>query len=196
MADFPAARVPAGEEGSDLLTVGLGVEVLPVFGHVADEENRVVEHHEVLFARVRRVCHQFRAWHVEQLDGHAASVAHAVELREGVAIGQAHPGLPGLAWLGEDAGAQVAGDLGNYRHLGLHAAMGLGVGVAQNAGVVAVLFDDADGVVDDGLGLRGLTGGYHFFGGYRAGEFPAVVGLARQPADQADHQQDEEELAE
>src|SRR5262245_37789471 len=70
------------------------------------------------------------------------------------------------------------------------------MGVTQYAGVVAVLFDDAHGVANDGAGLRGFVGGYDFFGGDRSGEFPAVVGLARQPADQADHQQDEEEFAE
>lgn len=130
MAEFPGVGLPAGEEGEDLLAVGLGVEVLPVFGHVADEEHRVVEHDEVLLAVVALAGHQFGAGHVEQLDGHAAGVVGAVLLRVGVAVGEAHPGVPYLARLGEHALVQVGGQVGVDGDFGLHAAVGLGVGVA------------------------------------------------------------------
>ncbi|MOA61771.1 hypothetical protein D3C78_1869920 [compost metagenome] len=50
MADLPVAWVLAGEEGQDLLALGLGGDVLAVFGHVANEEVRVVEHDEILLA--------------------------------------------------------------------------------------------------------------------------------------------------
>lgn len=192
MADFPGVGLPAGEEGEDLLAVGLGVEVLPVLGHVADEEHRVVEHDEVLLAVVALAGHQFGAGHVEQLDGHAAGVVGAVLLRVGVAVGEAHPGVPHLARLGEHALAQVGGQVGVDGDFGLHAAVGLGVGVAQHAGVVAVLFDDADGVFDDGLGLLGFVRRDLFLGRDRAAELDAVVHPADAQADEAEQGQAED----
>jgi len=52
---LPAARIDAREERQRLLALRLGGEVAAVFGNVADEEHRVVEHHEVLLAGVARV---------------------------------------------------------------------------------------------------------------------------------------------
>lgn len=196
MADFPGAGLPAREEGGDLLAAGLRGEVLPVFGDVADEEHRVVEHDEVLLGVVALAGHQLGAGDVEQFDGHAAGVAGAVELRVGVAVGEADHGVPPVARLGEYALAQAGGDIAGDRDFGLHAAVGLGVGVTQHAGVVAVLFDDAHGVFDDGLGELGFARRDFFLGGDGAGEFPGVVEAADAPAEQADGGDGEQQTAE
>ena len=196
VAQFPTGGVPVGEEGQGFLAVGLGGEVLPVFGDVADEEHRLVEHDEVLLAVMAAAGQEFFAGHVEQLDGHAARVVLAVELRVGVAVGEAHPGVPALARFGEHAATQGRVEVGAYLELGLHAAVGLGVGIAQDAGVVAVLFDHADGVLDDRLGDAGFVRGNLLFRGHRAGEFPGVVEAADGPAAEADGQQQEEQAAE
>ena len=196
VAQFPTGGVPVGEEGQGFLAVGLGGEVLPVFGDVADEEHRLVEHDEVLLAVMAAAGQEFFAGHVEQLDGHAARVVLAVELRVGVAVGEAHPGVPALARFGEHAATQGRVEVGAYLEFGLHAAVGLGVGIAQDAGVVAVLFDHADGVLDDRLGDAGFVRGDLLFRGHRAGEFPGVVEAADGPAAEAEGQQEEEQAAE
>ena len=188
MADFPGAGVPAGEECHDLFTVGLGGEIAFVLGHIAHKKSWVVEHHKVLLAGMLRALCQFFTGHIQQLDCHAAGIAGVVELRVGIAVGQAHPGLPGLAWFAEYTALQAAIDIGADGDFGLHAAMRLGVGIAQHAGIVAVLFDHADGIFNDALGERGFIGRDLLFSRHRAGELPAVIGGSDGPAADADSQ--------
>ena len=65
VAQLPAARIDAREERQRLLALRLGREVAAVFGNVTDEEHRVVEHHEVLFAGMARVTRELFPGHVE-----------------------------------------------------------------------------------------------------------------------------------
>ncbi len=130
MAHLPTAGVELGEKRQDFLAVRLGADVLRVLGHVADKEVRVAEHHKVLLGPCLLVGEQLCARHVEQLDGHAARIADAVELRVGVAVGQPHHGLPGLARFGKDTLAQCGVEVGQHLDFGLHATVGLGMGIA------------------------------------------------------------------
>src|SRR3990167_8990527 len=177
MTQLPGAWVGTGEEGHDLFPLGLGGEVLPVLGHVTHEKGRVVEHHEVLFR------------------GRAEGIAHAIKLRVGIAVGQAHPGLPGFARLAQYAVLPLRRKIAAHAHLGFHATVGFGMGIAQYAGVAAVLFYDTNGVFDDGLGMGAFISRDLLLTGHRAGELPAVVGVAQCCASQAQHQQQEQHTA-
>jgi hypothetical protein len=90
VTNLPGARVPTRKKGHDFFAVCLCGDVLTILGDIADEEVRVVEHHEVLFASMCLIAQQLFARHIEQLDRHAPGVADAVELRVGIAVGQAH----------------------------------------------------------------------------------------------------------
>ena len=111
------------------MAVSLGGEIAFVLGHIAHEKGRVIEHHEVLLAGVLRAFAEFFTGHIQQLDRHPSRIAGPVELRVGIAIGQAHPGLPGFAGLTEHAVLQAAIEIGADGDFGLHATVGFGVGI-------------------------------------------------------------------
>src|SRR3546814_5400170 len=49
VADLPAPGIQARKERHRLFSIGLGGHILTVFGDIADEEVRMVEHHKILF---------------------------------------------------------------------------------------------------------------------------------------------------
>jgi hypothetical protein len=62
------------------------------------------------------------------------------------------------------------------------------MGIAQDTGVIAVLFDHSDSIFDDALGKRRFTWRDLFLAGNRAGEFPAVVRATHAPCAQSYYQ--------
>ena len=139
---------------------------------------------------------QLFARHIKQLDRHAAGIANAVELRVGVAVGQPHHRLPGFARFGEHTLAQCRVKVGQHADFGLHATVGLGVGIAQVARAFAVLVNDAHGGLDDALGHRRFTGRDLFIRRHRPAVLPGVPGGGGQPAEQAQADQPQQGLAE
>ncbi|MCY1422333.1 hypothetical protein D9M71_380100 [compost metagenome] len=149
----------------------------------------MVEHDEILLAAVLLAAQQLLAWYIQQLDGHATGIADAVELRVGIAVGQANPGLPLLAGLGEDALTHLRAQVLGHCHFGCYAAMGLGVGIAQISGTAAVLVDDANSGLDDVLGHGRFIRRDLLLGRNRAGFFPGVPEAGQQPGQQAERHQ-------
>ncbi|MNK82614.1 hypothetical protein D3C87_1023940 [compost metagenome] len=196
MANLPGPWIPAGEEGHHLFTVGLGGDVLTVFGDITDKEVRVAEHHKVLFTSPLPVAQQLLARHIEQFDRHAPGIADAVELRVGIAVGQAHRRLPDFPRLAEHALAQLAWQFRQHLNLGLHTAVGLGMGVAQVAGAFTVLIDDAHGGLDDVPGHRGFVVRNQLLRRDRPAMLPGKPGAGQGPAQHAESQQPQQQPGE
>jgi len=182
MAYLPAARIPRREEGQHLFAICLGTNVLTVFGYVADEEVGMVEHDKILFATPLLAWQQLSPRYVEQLDRHPPGIPDAVKLRVSVAIGQTHHRLPGFTRCGEYALAQCRIEIVDHLDLGFDAAVGLGVGIAQITGVLAVLVHDPDRRLDSVLGHGGFTRGDLFLGRDRAAMLPGVPARGQSPA--------------
>ena len=182
MAHLPAARVSLGEERQHLFAICLRPNVLRVFRHVADKEVWVTEHYEVLLCACLLVRHQLFARHVQQFERHASCIADAVKLRVGVAIGQAHQRLPGLARLGENTLAQGRVEIRQHTDFGFHATVSLGVCIAQVARAFAMLVNDTHRRLDDALGHCRFTGGYLLSRRHRAAVLPGKPGHSDQPA--------------
>ena len=195
MANLPVLGVPRREERHDLFAVSLRPDVLSVLGHITDEEVGMVEHHKILFGAALLTGHQLSARDVQQFDGHPPGIANAVKLRVGVAVGQAHHGVPGLARFGEDTLTQGRIQVAQHLNLGVDATMCLGVSIAQVAGVFPVLIDNFEGGLNRIPGHRGFAGRDFLLRGHRPAVLPGIPAAGQCPADQPQRYQCQQQLA-
>ncbi|MND64815.1 hypothetical protein D3C80_561620 [compost metagenome] len=96
--------------------------------------------------------------------------------------------MPGFARLAEHTLAQFTWQFRQHLNLGLHTAMGLGMGVAQVAGAFTVLIDDAHGGLDDVLGHRRFVVRNQLLRRDRPAMLPGKPGAGQGPAQHAEDQ--------
>lgn len=139
---------------------------------------------------------EFFVGYVEQFDGYVVCVVFVVELWVGVVVGEVYLGVLVFVCFGEYVVMQGWVEVGVYFEFGFYVVVGFGVGIVQDVGVVVVLFDYVDGVLDDCLGDVGFVWGDLFFCGYWVGEFLGVVEVVDGLVVEVDGQQQEEQVVE